>query len=206
MKNQRILNLVLLAFMTGIFLVTPNQLSAQKNKKQQEPGIYSSLQDALNADPLSVIQLNLTKKKLREFPGEILTFKNLRQLNLSHNKLTSIPENISELMHLTYLDISKNNIETLPSTIGKLSSLNSFKMSQNKISELPQSFFYLTSLEIIDFYSNPLSFEPTLFEKISDNIKYIDVRNTALNVDECKMLQQVLPQARIKFDKGCNCQ
>jgi Leucine-rich repeat (LRR) protein len=206
MKNQKLFIILLISISAGILLFGSKQVSAQKNKKQSEPGSFTSLSDAVNADPLTVIKLDLTKKKLREFPQEVLKFKNLQQLNLSNNKLKSIPENISDLQHLTYLDISKNSITSLPQNIGKFNKLNSFKMSQNKISELPQSFFYLTSLEIIDFYSNPLSFEPTLFKKISKNIKFIDVRNTALNEEECKMLQKVLPDAKIKFDKGCNCQ
>lgn len=205
MKNQKLWIPVLFTFITGLFMFAPNQVSAQKNKKLQEPGSYSSLADALKADPLAVIKLDLTKKKLKEFPQEVFMFKNLQQLNLSNNRLTSIPENITDLKQLTYLNISNNKITVLPQNIGKFQKLNSFKMSQNKITELPQSFFYLTSLEIIDFYSNPLSFEPGLFQKISGNIKYVDVRNTALNEEECRMLQKVLPEAKIKFDKGCNC-
>jgi Leucine-rich repeat (LRR) protein len=135
-----------------------------------------------------------------------LKFTYLQQLNLSRNKLTVLPEEISGLKHLTFLDISENKLTSLPESIGKMQTLNSLKMSQNKINSLPSGFFNLTALEIIDFYSNPLSFDPLLFKKIEKRIKFIDVRNTALNQEQCRSLQEVLPNAKIKFDKGCNCQ
>jgi Leucine-rich repeat (LRR) protein len=193
--------------LTLFFLAGSNDVNAQKSKKQPpEAGSFSSLKEAKEANPQSVLKLNLSKKGLKEFPEEVYAFTNLQQLNLSKNKLTSIPEQISTLQKLTFLDISSNKITALPQSIGKLSSLNSFKMSQNKIKELPVSFFHLTTLEIIDFYSNPLIFDPLLFGKLEKNIKYLDVRNTAMQQESCKLLQDVLPRARIKFDKGCNCQ
>jgi leucine-rich repeat protein SHOC2 len=190
-----------------LFIFSPQWVSAQKKGKKvvQEPGSYTSLEDALKADPMKVFKLDLTKKKLKVFPQEIFVFKNLMQLNISNNKLTELPANLGELQKLTYLDISNNKIIQLPESMGNLKMLNSFKMSQNKIEKLPVSFFRLTTLEIIDFYSNPLSFDPQQFSKISKKLKYLDVRNTGLTNEECKQLEQLLPNVVIKFDKGCNC-
>ncbi len=190
----------------ALFLAFSLNVSAQKkNKMPSEPGRYTSLESALKADPLSVIKLDLSNSKLKEFPTVIFKFKNLQQLILTNNKLTSLPDNIGDFPYLAYLNVSKNKLTELPEGIGNLQSLNSFKMSQNKIKTLPESFFNLKAIEIIDFYSNPLSFDPDKFTKISGRIKVIDVRNTNLSKEQCQRLQEVLPKAKIKFDKGCNC-
>lgn len=197
--------------MTGlIFLslsvISTDAFSQKKKKNTPEPGTYTSLEDAMAVDPLTVLKLDLSKKKLKTFPLEIFKFTNLMQLNVSKNKLVSLPENIGDLKKLTYLDVSKNKLTSIPESISKMSMLNSFKMSENKITTLPRSFFTMTSLEILDFYSNPLIFDPQQFSKFSKKLKYIDVRNTGLNTDQCKMLESLLPTTKIKFDKSCNCQ
>ncbi len=193
--------------LTLCLILTSSTLSAQKkNTLEPEKGTFFSLEEALKADPLTVFKLDLSGKKLKEFPAEILKFTFLQQLDLSRNKLTLLPEEIQTLKHLTFLDISSNKITFLPEGIGKMQSLRSLKTSQNKINTLPAGFFNLVSIEILDFYSNPLSFDPQLFKKIEKSLKYIDVRNTALSQEQCRLLQELLPNVKIKFDKGCNCQ
>jgi Leucine-rich repeat (LRR) protein len=180
-------------------------VAQKKNKEPLENGSFNSLEEALSADPATVYKLNLSKKKIKEFPADIFRFSNLQQLDLSNNKLIALPENISDLKNLSYLNISKNKLTALPQNLGMLRNLNSFKMSQNKISELPSSFFKLTKLEIIDFYSNPLSFDPNQFNAMKGKIKFIDVRNTSLSKENCMLLKELLADAVIKFDKGCDC-
>jgi Leucine-rich repeat (LRR) protein len=195
---------IIFALAMSLALLMPFTSNAQK-KKGPEPGSYFSLKDAMKADPKSVIKLDLSKQGLKEFPVEVFNFVNLQQLNLSNNKISSLPENIADLKNLSFLDVSKNKLTALPRGIGNFKNLNSFKMSQNKISELPEEFFKITSLEIIDFYSNPLKIEPKKFAALEKRLKYIDVRNTGLTESDCKLLQQILPNVRLKFDKGCNC-
>lgn len=207
MKTNSIIKLIFLNLFASLIILSPLWVSAQKKSKKiaPEPGTFTSLEDAMKADPTKVFKLDLTKKKLKVFPQEIFTFKNLMQLNLSKNKLTELPANLGDLNKLNYLDISKNKITQLPESVGNLRLLNSFKMSANKIQSLPSSFFRLPSLEIIDFYSNPLIFEPQQFSKLSKKLKYLDVRNTGIGNEECKQLQQLLPNVVIKFNKSCNC-
>ncbi len=207
MKTLTLKKSAILYMFSIFFLAAPLLSSGQKKGKKEvrEAGTFTSLEEAMKTDPLKVLKLDLSKSKLKVFPTEIFAFKNLMQLNLSKNKLTELPAKIGDLQKLTYLDISKNKITQIPESIGSLKMLNSFKMSQNKIESLPSSFFRLSALEIIDFYSNPLRFDPQQFSKLAKRLKYLDVRNTGLSNEQCKQLKQLLPQAIIKFDKGCNC-
>ncbi len=58
--------------------------------------IYTNLEEALK-EPEKVYNLDLSKKKLNEFPMEILKFTNLRSLKLYKNRIDSIPDEISQL-------------------------------------------------------------------------------------------------------------
>ena len=62
--------------------------------------IYSSLEEALK-NPKNVYRLNLKRKKLTEFPKEILELTNLWELNLSRNKIYELPKEIELTIEAT---------------------------------------------------------------------------------------------------------
>ena len=68
---------------------------------------FNNLQKA-KANPLEVWYLDLSLQKLKTFPAEIFTFKNLQQLYVPYNYWTSIPDEISSLTKLRILDLSGN--------------------------------------------------------------------------------------------------
>lgn len=60
--------------------------------------------------PESVVELDLSNKKLNTFPEDILKFKNLKFLDLSNNELTELPNEINKLQKLIGIDLSNNPI------------------------------------------------------------------------------------------------
>ena len=97
---------------------------------------YSSIQEAMKA-PDKVIKLELRKKKLKEFPKEILNFKKLQYLDLSKNSIVEVPDWIDSLKDLQILIVSKNELEFIPKEIGGLPNLIYLNLNQNEISMLP---------------------------------------------------------------------
>ena len=65
----------------------------------QEDGVFTSLSEALKATPEDVVVLKLKRKKLTEFPMEILQFVNLRELYLNGNRITELPKEIGNIQH-----------------------------------------------------------------------------------------------------------
>ena len=77
-------------------------LSATSQLSQDELDtcrIYTTLESAL-ANPDDVYILKLPKIKAKEFPTEILQFKNLNVLDLSKNKLSELPDTLALLQQL----------------------------------------------------------------------------------------------------------
>src|ERR1700733_582211 len=77
--------------------------------------IHAAMKDTDN-----ILKLDLSKKKLSEFPKEIRKLHNLQYLDLSKNKLTDVPSWIGELKNLQFLILSKNKIDSLPPQFGDL--------------------------------------------------------------------------------------
>ncbi|PIB13801.1 hypothetical protein AMR42_08485, partial [Limnothrix sp. PR1529] len=55
-------------------------------------------------------ELDLSLKRLKELPVEIVQLQNLTSLNLSNNPLSQLPAEIGELQNLTELYLSFNQL------------------------------------------------------------------------------------------------
>lgn len=68
---------------------------------------FSDLEKA-KLTPHKVLYLDLSLRKLKVFPKEILTFNNAERLYLSYNYWTFIPDEIGSLNKVKLLDLSGN--------------------------------------------------------------------------------------------------
>jgi len=164
---------------------------------------YTDLDEALK-DPLSVIRLNLRKKKYKSFPKEILQLKNLQYLDISKNSIKELPDSITVLKDLQYLIASRTGLEMLPKTLGGLKNLRHLNLNQNEISVLPYSFGDLENLEIADLWSNNLEYFPESMVKLK-NLKWMDLRNILIPASNQDSIQAMLPDTKIQFSPPCNC-
>jgi Leucine-rich repeat (LRR) protein len=97
------------------------------------PEWFSSIEEAA-ANPEKVLFLDLGLQKLRTFPKEILTLKNVQHLYLSANYWASIPEEIGNLQQLKVLDLSSNYyLKKLPDSLVKCVALEELIIKDNKL-------------------------------------------------------------------------
>jgi Leucine-rich repeat (LRR) protein len=164
---------------------------------------YTDLKEAL-ANPDKVIRLNLKKKKLREFPAEVLQFKNLQYLDLSKNKIKELHDSIITLPNLQYLIVSNTGLERLPREIGRMKNLRHLNVNQNELSILPFSFGYLENLEVADLWSNNLDVFPESLTNLK-NLKVMDLRNILIPQEHQDRIQEMLPNTTIHFSPACKC-
>lgn len=164
---------------------------------------YTNLDSALK-DPDKVIKLVLRKKHLKEFPQEILKFKNLQYLDLSKNNIKEIPDGIGQMVNLQYFMCSKTGLEKLSKEIGKLKYLRYININQNEVESLPWEFGQLEKLEIADMWSNNLSEFPESLNKLT-SLKVLDLRNILISDDVQKTVQEMLPKTKIYFSPSCKC-
>ena len=164
---------------------------------------YTDLAEALK-NPDNVVKLTLRRKKFKEFPMEVLKFKNLQYLDLSKNTIKELPDSIVCLKKLQYLIVSKTGLERLPKTIGQLKSLKHLNVNQNEITVLPYSIGDLENLEIADLWSNNLDYFPETMSKLK-NLRWMDLRNILIPQEHQERIQNMLPATSIQFSPPCRC-
>lgn len=164
---------------------------------------FTSLEAGLK-DPDKVIKLVLRKHKLKEFPMDIVKFKNLQYLDLGRNNLKALPPELGGLGSLQVLILSRNSIESLPYEIGQLKSLKILNVNQNELSSLPKTIGDLEKLEYLDLWSNNIDDFPDELKKLK-LLKVMDLRVILINNANQKKIQSMLPNTKIFFSPDCKC-
>ncbi len=164
---------------------------------------FSSLDLAVKAGD-QVVKLVLRKQKLKEFPVDILTLKNLQYLDLSKNSIKELPEGIDSLRQLQVLILSRNRLQRLPKQIGRLRNLKILNVNQNDLVALPPQIGDLENLEYLDLWSNNISVFPEQMSSLS-KLKVMDLRVIMIEDDDQQRLKNLLPNTLIEFSPGCRC-
>lgn len=164
---------------------------------------FNSLETALR-NPNEVFILDLTKSKLKEFPKEILAFKNLRVLILAKNKLSDLPFELAQLSYLEKVSISKNDFETFPLVLTELTNLQKLYLDQNQITAIPHDINKLIKLEVLDMWSNELYIVPESISELQ-NLRIFDVRVIQMTQVEQDRIKALLPNTKVYFSTTCNC-
>ena len=126
---------------------------------------FSSIEEAIKQKD-EVYNLDLRKQNLKQFPEEILSFKNLQILFLDSNQIKKIPEEINQLSKLKVLGLGHNQIKKVPFQVGRLYDLRLLYLNSNHIQELPVEIFDLEKLEGLYLEKNELTVIPKEIEKL----------------------------------------
>ncbi len=143
-----------------------------------QEGYFYSLEQAIKS-PDSVKSLTLKRQKLKEFPMEILQFRNIERLDLSRNSIKEIPKEIQSLKYLHYVNFAQNYLTSLPI----------------QMAELP--------LDTLILWDNQIKEFDTIFQKT--NLKFLDIRAISMTRKQQKAIKEIFPKAKIKKDHACNC-
>lgn len=165
--------------------------------------VYDDLNEALQ-NPDKVYRLDLSRKKLKVFPMDILKFKNLQELDLSKNKLDSLPEELGTLTNLQMLNVSGNKLVYLPDSIGELKNLKKLVASRNNLLEIPKRIGDLKNLEVLDLWENEIEVFPAEMSKLT-KLRWMDLRVILISDEMQKKIQDMLPNAKIFFSPSCHC-
>jgi Leucine-rich repeat (LRR) protein/predicted DNA-binding WGR domain protein len=139
-----------------------DQLKVGKSplKKGAKPARLIVLEEIekLAEKPDTITELDLSDKKLKEFPKSITKLTTLRKLVLSRNTINSIPAEIANLVNLEELYLDYCQLATLPESIGNLPKLHTLDVSCNEHDNgfivLPESIGKLQSLRKLNYRHN----------------------------------------------------
>ncbi|MBL8917951.1 MAG: hypothetical protein JNJ54_03750 [Myxococcaceae bacterium] len=121
--------------------------------------------------------LDLTRRKLKAFPSEILEMPWLEKLVLDDNDLGALPDDLDRLSALRELSVADCGLARLPDAVTRLSELRVLRVAGNRAYdfekapaeqplELPAGLGALTKLEVLDV--SGLSFKPSSGEALPE--------------------------------------
>ena len=163
--------------------------------------VYRSMEEA-NTNPLQVYRLDLSKKKLKVFPKEILTFTNLNELILDKNKLDSIPISISKLLYLQRLSAYKNNLVNID-FITVLPNLTYLDLTANYIEAIPQEISHLQKLRTLILQLNTITEFPNSMSEL-DLVEF-NLLDNELNHEQQAHVRSLFPNLRVEMSAPCHC-
>jgi len=135
--------------------------------------------------------LNLRNNYIKKIPLRIFKLRKLRKLELGSNEIFYIPSSICLLKSLKKLLLSVNRLRTLPRRIGKLKNLEKLSLVGNRIRRLPKSICEITSLRKLSLYDNRLTILPDCLIRLK-NLNDLDIRDNNF---------QGVPEVLIKMKK-----
>lgn len=126
-----------------------------------------------------IIELDLGRFRIREFPKAILKLTFLEVLKVGRSHIKEIPKNIDKLSNLKELWLNSNQIENLPESIYNLKNLESFKVGGNKLERLSDNIGNLTKLKDLSLSHNSLKEIPYNIGELTNLIK-LNLRSNCL--------------------------
>ncbi|XP_049597998.1 leucine-rich repeat and calponin homology domain-containing protein 2 isoform X2 [Syngnathus scovelli] len=152
----------------------------------------------LTYDLTDTTQADLSKNRLSEVPPEVCLFAPLESLNLYHNCIKCIPEAIINLQILTYLDISRNLISVLPKHLFNLP-LKVLLVSNNKLVSIPEEIGKAKELMELDVSCNEIQALPAQVGRLHA-LRELNVRKNCLQI----LPEELADLPLIRLDFSCN--
>uniref|UniRef100_A0A671R824 Leucine-rich repeats and calponin homology (CH) domain containing 2 n=1 Tax=Sinocyclocheilus anshuiensis TaxID=1608454 RepID=A0A671R824_9TELE len=152
----------------------------------------------LNYDLTDTTQADFSKNHFCEIPPEVCTFAPLESLNLYHNCIKVVPETIINLQMLTYLNISRNQLSVLPKFLFNLP-LKVLVVSNNKLPSIPEEIGKAKDLMELDISCNEIQVLPAQMGKLLA-LRELNIRRNCLQV----LPDELSDLPLIRLDFSCN--
>ncbi|XP_053297832.1 leucine-rich repeat and calponin homology domain-containing protein 2 isoform X1 [Pleuronectes platessa] len=152
----------------------------------------------MSYDLTDTTQADLSKNRLTEVPPEVCLFAPLESLNLYHNCIKCIPEAIINLQILTYLDISRNLLSVLPKYLFSLP-LKVLLVSNNKLVSIPEEIGKAKELMELDVSCNEIQVLPAQVGRLHA-LRELNIRKNCLHM----LPEELADLPLIRLDFSCN--
>uniref|UniRef100_A0A8C6T320 Leucine-rich repeats and calponin homology (CH) domain containing 2 n=1 Tax=Neogobius melanostomus TaxID=47308 RepID=A0A8C6T320_9GOBI len=152
----------------------------------------------MNYDLTDTTHADLSKNRLTEIPPEVCLFAPLESLNLYHNCIKCIPEAIINLQMLTYLDVSRNLLTVLPKFLFNLP-LKVLLVSNNKLVSIPEEIGKSKDLMELDISCNEIQVLPAQVGRLLA-LRELNIRKNCLHM----LPEELADLPLIRLDFSCN--
>ncbi|KAM9332546.1 leucine-rich repeat and calponin homology domain-containing protein 2 [Pholidichthys leucotaenia] len=152
----------------------------------------------MSYDLTDTTQADLSKNRLTEIPPEVCMFAPLESINLYHNCIKCIPEAIINLQMLTFIDMSRNLLSVLPKYLFSLP-LKVLLVSNNKLVSIPEEIGKAKELMELDVSCNEIQVLPAQVGRLQA-LRELNIRKNCLLM----LPDELADLPLIRLDFSCN--
>lgn len=159
MSKLRVYRIVLVVFFGLITTIVQGQYYYLGMDRTIENRVYTDLRVALQV-PDIVMHVDLSNRRLTEWPNELYNFPNLRSIKLKNNQLTKVEIKTNTFHNVVSLDLSNNQISEFTIEKNSLSFLKELNLDNNKLLFFPQLGNYNFIVEDLSLRYNQIAYIP----------------------------------------------
>ncbi|XP_061106488.1 leucine-rich repeat and calponin homology domain-containing protein 2-like isoform X1 [Conger conger] len=152
----------------------------------------------MSYDLTDTTHADLSRNSFTEIPPEVCLFAPLETLSLYHNCIKCIPEGIINLQMLTYLNISRNLLSILPKYLFSLP-LKVLVVSNNKLVSIPEEIGKAKDLMELDISCNEIQVLPSQIGKLHA-LRELNMRRNCLQM----LPEELADLPLVRLDFSCN--
>ncbi|MDA7743058.1 leucine-rich repeat domain-containing protein [Flavobacteriales bacterium] len=165
--------------------------------------VESANEARLNGTP--IFRLDLSKRKLKSVPTEILGWTELREVILDRNRIESIGPAWKQLALLERLSINSNQLEQFPAVLTQLDRLVTLEMGDNMIDSIPLDIDQMSALESLALWDNVLAYFPASLSDLP-NLRKLDLLHNDMVIEEQEALRGWLSsEVELILSAPCRC-
>ncbi|MBO74834.1 MAG: hypothetical protein CMD33_06150 [Flavobacteriales bacterium] len=169
--------------------------------------VYTSVESAKSARAAGqpVYRIDLTKKRLRTLPPELIEWTELREVIIDRNKLTRIDEDLSGWAFLERFSAVSNALEAFPASSMTWAAMRELDLGDNVIDSIPLDIDELSELRTLNLWSNVIAHYPASLGDLT-KLETIDLQYNDMTLEEQELLKSWLPlSVSINFSAPCRC-
>ncbi|MBN31425.1 MAG: hypothetical protein CL845_05455 [Crocinitomicaceae bacterium] len=198
------------ALLSFVFFISSSlgQNAAAQSVDWQDATLYKSMERARAARRAGqpIYRIDLTKKRLRDFPSELAEWTELREVILDRNRLTRVDEDLSGWVFLEHFSAVSNKLEAFPASVTSWKALQEINLGDNVIDSIPLDIDQLVELRRLKLWSNVIAHYPTSLGDLP-HLEDLDLQYNDMTLDEQELLKSWLPvSVFIKLSAPCRCE
>ena len=167
---------------------------------------FDDVEQAVQAqrEGIVVLAIDLSRKRLRELPRDLMLLKDLTYMLVSRNRLQTFPEWLEDLSDLKVVVADHNRFEDFPDILLRMPHLEHISLGENALQGIPIDIDLIKNLKVLSLWGNVLAHFPASLGNL-EHLEILDLLHNEMTVDEQDMLKTLLPNVQMNLSEPCNC-
>lgn len=207
LMNMRVLGMIVFLFGVTRMVQSQDKLEVGPSVNWKESQMFTSLEEATMArdQGIPIYRIDLSKKRLKQFPSELIPWTEIREINLNQNKITEIDADLRDWIYLEEFSAASNRLTRFPASVLSWRQLKELDLGDNFIDSIPMDLDELSALKNLSLWSNIIGYYPASLGDLPQ-LEWLDLQLNDMTAEEQDALKSWLPsRVDLQLSPPCRC-